>query len=649
MKKIFLHVAALIISSHIFSQQDSAIHFLDEVVITATKSELKNSLTGKILTIISRDQLQRSGGKDLSQILAEEAGFYIGGANSNAGKDKSLYLRGARVDHTLITLDGVPLYDPSGIGSNFDIRNIPIMQIERIEVLKGSQSTLYGSDAIAGVVNIITRKSAEENFSGVVSYGSNQTGRLNTQVHGKSKNSTYSLGYTFFRTKGIDEAGDNQTGTDRDGMQQHSLNASAQVKPAKNLQVQPYVRFSHIKGDLDQGAFTDELDYTYNQKSLQTGTRSEWKTGKSKLVFLYNYNYINREYIDDSTKSRNGFDIYSRGSYKGSEHFADLYSNTVIGPGVTLTAGIDYRSSNSDQSFYSESNWGTYSSKYAQDSLWQNQLGVYATVNVMTQKGLNAELGSRLNIHSEFGSHSVFNFNPAYLIQKKWKLFVNFSSGYRTPSLYQLFSEFGNKALKPESAFTAEAGFQYFGNENRFTGRMVFFKRNVKDVVFFYFNPNTFQSQFINQDKQKDFGLETELNFPVSPQFALKAFYTFVNGEITTNQNGKDTTYFNLLRRPKHSAGLSFHYRISTHFSLSTGSQYIGKRKDAYYDASSFQTVNTTENGYFLLNLYAEYSMQKKKTKFFVDLRNLTDSRYAEISGFNTTGFTVFSGIRFTL
>src|SRR5678809_1654753 len=86
--------------------------------------------------------------------------------SSNAGKDKSLYLRGARVDHTLIAIDGVPVYDASGIGNNFDIRNLSVNQIERIEILKGSQSTLYGSDAIAGVINIITKKAGVKSFSG---------------------------------------------------------------------------------------------------------------------------------------------------------------------------------------------------------------------------------------------------------------------------------------------------------------------------------------------------------------------------------------------------------------------------------------------------------------------------------------------------
>jgi vitamin B12 transporter len=208
---------------------------LDEVVITANKYPNKTSLTGKVVIIITKEQLERSGGKDLSQILTEQAGVYIGGANSNAGKDKSLYLRGAKVEHTLITIDGVPVYDPSGIGSNFDIRNLSVDQIERIEILKGSQSTLYGSDAIAGVINIITKKVGVKPFAGngLLSYGSNNSVRANAGIKGKTGMVDYNLSYSFFDTKGINEAISNTPNADKDGFQQNSCKPDLVYKPRR--------------------------------------------------------------------------------------------------------------------------------------------------------------------------------------------------------------------------------------------------------------------------------------------------------------------------------------------------------------------------------------------------------------------------------
>ena len=648
MKKKFLIVAAAFIGSQLpaqlvptSQQQDTSL--LDEVVITANKYPNKTSLTGKVVTVITREQLERSGGKDLSQLLTEQTGVYIGGANSNAGKDKSLYLRGAKGEHTLIMIDGVPLYDPSGIGSNFDIRNISIDQIERIEILKGSQSTLYGSDAIAGVINIIMKKVGAKSFSanGLASYGSNNSIRANAGIIGKTGIVDYNLSYSLFDTKGINEAISNTGNEDRDGFQQNSLQAAISVQAAKNVRIQPYLRYNKIEGDIDQGAFTDEQDYTYTQQSYQAGVKNEFDLGRTKLNVLYNFNHIDRLYVDDSVKSRNGFDTYSRGSYKGGEHFMDAYITTPVGGSSSkFTAGADFRTSNTDQEYYSVGFFGPYSTKYSPDSLHHNQLGLYTALNINAKTGFNLELGNRLNIHSAYGSNYVFNINPSYLVNKKFKVFANLSSGYRTPSLYQLLSEYGNRDLKPESALTVEGGVQYFSDDRKFTGRVTAFNRNVKNAI-------AFVSNYINQDKQKDHGGELELSYTPTKNISVKSFYSFVDGKITTLKNGKDTTYFNLIRRPKHSAGLNAGIRVNENLFVSSNLSWFGKREDAYFDAMIFQTVNVTLDSYILWDVYAEYALYKNRIKLFADLRNISGSKYNETAGFNSPGFNGYGGVRF--
>ena len=651
-------MAAVMISSQLLAQlvpilrEDSTNTLLDEVVLTANKYPNKTSLTGKVITIITREQLEKSGGKDLSQVLTEQAGVFISGANSNAGKDKSLYLRGGYVSHTLITIDGIPVYDPSGIGGNFDIRNFAISNIERIEILKGSQSTLYGSDAIDGVINIITKKATAKPVAGNarVSYGSNESFRANAGITGRSGIVDYNTSYSWYHTKGINETINNSNApvTDNDKFQQNSFQAGLGIKATDDIYIQPFFRYGNIKGDLDQGAFTDELDYTFSQKSWQTGVRNEFSFGKSKLNILYSYNSIYRTYTDDSVKSRNGYDIYSRGSYKGSEHFIDAYLNLPLSPQVKFTGGLDYRSSKSDQEYLSISMYGPYATNYSNDSLNQNQLGVYTAANWNAASGFNLELGSRVNFHSEYGSHFVFNLNPSYLVSKKIKIFANLSSAYRTPSLYQLFSEYGNKDLDPEAGLTSEAGVQYYSTNNKFTGRLVTFNRKVTDVIFFFYNPITFSSQYINQDKQKDHGVELEASYKITNTTTLKAFYTYTTGEITTRQAGKDTTYNNLLRRPKSSIGINLASQICKSFFISTNLMSAGKRKDAYFDNSTFATVYTTLKSYVLWDIYAEYGFIKNKLKLFTDLRNIANSKYTEISGFSTLGFNGYGGILFS-
>jgi len=468
-KKIFI-AAAVIISSIAQAQTGSSpsadsIRDLPEVSITATKFPSRTLLTGKVVNVVTRQQLERSGGKDLSQVLTEQAGLYINGANSNAGKDKSVYLRGARIDHTLIMLDGIPLYDASGIGSNFDIRYLSVDQVERIEILKGSQSTLYGSDAIAGVINIITRKASGKpvSFSGLLSYGSYHSINGSAVLSGSKKKWNYSLQYALQSTGGINEAEDTLSGsqrTDKDGFTRQSFNASVGYQPANAIRMQAFFRYNRINAAYDQGAFTDELDLKNSSVNIQAGMKNEFRFGKAILNLQYNYNATSRIYTDDSTESRNGFAIFSKGDYRAREHFADAFLVMPLTGWLKLTSGIDFRNSASDQSYESISLYGPYKSELGKDSLHQTQTGVYAALAANLKNGFNAELGGRYNHHSGYGSYAVYNFNPAFVWKEKWKLFANLSSGFRSPSLYQLYSEYGNKKLDPEKALSFKAGEQ---------------------------------------------------------------------------------------------------------------------------------------------------------------------------------------------
>ncbi len=255
------------------------------------------------------------------------------------------------------------------------------------------------------------------------------------------------------------------------------------------------------------------------------------------------------------------------------------------------------------------------------------------------------EIGQRVNFHSEYGSNYVFNFNPFYTFNKRLKLFTNVSSGFRTPSLYQLFSEYGNRELKPEAAINAEAGIQYFSKANRFTGRLTAFTRNVKDVIFFYFNPSTFQSQYINQDKQKDHGAEVELSCSVN-KTTLKGSYSYVTGKITTQVGGKDTTYFNLLRRPEHTLNFFAGHQLMDRLFISTNVLAVGKRKDSYFDPQTFLIVNVDLKSYLLWDVYAEYRFLKDKLKIFAELKNILNQEYNEVAGFNTMSFNWSAGVR---
>lgn len=660
MKKIIFTIIGSAAFTFLHAQDSLKTNQLDEVVVTATKYAKKASETGKVVTVITREQLDESQGKDLAQLLNEQAGIFVTGANSNPGKDKSIYLRGAKQEYTLITIDGVPVSDASITGGYFDFRHIPIDIIDRIEILKGSQSTLYGSDAIAGVINIITKKKGDKAISPFVTadYGSYDTRKLNAGISGNTKAMSYNLSYTHNKSQGISEATDAEnTGKfDKDDYEQNAVLINTGVKISDKVKLSPYLHYSKYNAALDGGAFVDDKDYASTLKNLQTGLRNEFEIGKAKLNILYSYTYTIRDYLNDSLIKETPLDGYSKGFYKAHEHFADAYVNVPLDKTLTLTAGVDYRNSNTDMhlldiyKYYVENNifLSEYISNIAKDSASQNQLGVYGELNYSGKKGFDAAIGGRFNHHSAYGNNGVFNLNPSYLLHKHVKIFANISSAYKVPTLYQLYSEYRNpyKALEPEKAYTYEGGFQYYSKNNLFTARVAAFKRDIKDVVAFYTDAITYKSYYINQDEQHDHGFEIEPSFNIKNKVQLIISYAYATGKIATKANTKDTSYFNLYRRPKSMLNATVNYHVNKKIFVSAGVQSVGKRTDI--DFSTYPMAIVELKPYTLINFYAAYNILNN-LKVFADFKNITNTSYAELLGYNTLGRNITAGISWHL
>nr|MCU0385396.1 TonB-dependent receptor plug domain-containing protein [Flavihumibacter sp.] len=214
MKRTLIVVTAAVFSSPLWSQQnptDSSSSPLEEVIVTANKISQKQNSTAKIVQVINRATLEQNAGRSLAQVLNEQSGLFLSGSQNNPGTVPNLYLRGAGSANTLILIDGMPVTDASGISIEFDINHFAVDQIERIEILKGAQSTLYGSDAVAGVINIITRKNVTNRKiagNGQLAAGSFNTYKANLGVSGQSGKFNYSAQYNRFQSKGFSSATD---------------------------------------------------------------------------------------------------------------------------------------------------------------------------------------------------------------------------------------------------------------------------------------------------------------------------------------------------------------------------------------------------------------------------------------------------------
>ena len=625
--------------------QDS-VKTLNEVIVTATKTLIKQSETGKVVNVITREQLQNSFGKSLGEVLNQQPGMTINGADNNLGTNPTVFTRGASSGNTLILLDGVPLYDASGISSEFDLNNFALDNIEKIEILKGAQSTLYGSDAVAGVINIITKKAGGKpvNFNADLSAGSYGTYKGAASISGTNGNGqTYFISYNKIFSKGFSSAYDStgKNNFDKDGFDQDVVQLHYTFKPFKKTSVKLFGKYSNNRADLDAGAFIDDKDYKNHNDNTIAGTSVDYKINNGFIRFQYNYNRYNRSFIDDSLYT-NVYSDYQDGKYFGTSNFAEIYTNLHFDKSVELLAGLDYRSNSTTQSYIYFPDYGFPATPISADSAKSKQVSAYASFVLKSKKGFNTELGGRWNHHNIYGSNFTYSFNPFYLLKDRYKIYVNISSGYRVPSIYQLYSEYGNKNLEPEISTNYEAGVQYFSD--KINARITGFVRDIKDVFYFYFDPATFTNKYINADQQHDYGIETEATINFSDAFSASANYTYVDGNISTkNGLNKDTSYFNLYKRPKNVLNISLNYQATKSIYVSTALKVVSKAFEPQYMNVPFEL-----KGYYTVGFYGQYKFNKNLSAF-ADLQNITDQQYFVTRGFTTKGFNANAGVKVRL
>jgi vitamin B12 transporter len=615
--------------------QDVTNKNLEEVVVTANKTDQKLSQTGKVITVLSDSILQKYQSQTLGELLSRQAGFMIVGSQSAFGTNQDVYLRGASVGNTLILIDGMPMYDPSSISSNFDLNLITVGECERIEILKGAQSTLYGSDAVAGVINIFTKKGKSLKPIGgnaSINAGTYGTFRGTLGLNGSFSKGYYNVQYTRFSSEGFSSATDkigNQN-FDNDGIKQNNILANVGLNLSKNVLLKLRTVQNNYKTDIDAGAFTDEKDYTVKNNFSMIAMGLDYRYTKGKMTFNYGYSKTEKTFVDDSTSiEKTAFDKYSKTFYEGNSHYAEIYNSLKINNNFEFVIGADYRAGNTNQTYVSISDFGNYTAPpIGSDTSKTNIFSIYASGLLKTKISLFLELGGRYNNHSLYGDNFTYSFNP---------------SGFKAPSLYQLFSIYGNKNLQPEKSVSTEIGFQVFSKDKKTDIRVLYFDRDIRDVFFFQSLSKPPYGKYINFDKQHDYGWEVEAKTQIG-RANIWGNLTLLQGAITTKVGTKDTTYNNLYRRPKSIFNLGIGYQVLDNLYISSNIRNVGERKDLYFNNDTYKTENVILEGYSTIDFYAEYKFTKT-IKVYIDAKNLANTSYTDIYGYNTRKFNFMVGL----
>ncbi len=644
MKRKFFIGAAVIISST--AQGQDSTKNLSEVVVTATKFPVKQSQTGKVVTVISREQIEKSSGKTVAQLLNEQAGITVNGAYNTAGSVQTVFLRGASSGRTLVLLDGIPVNDPTMINNEFDLNLFSINDVERIEICKGAQSTLYGSDAVAGVINIITVKkevSKPFNIKATTGFGNKNTSRNSLQLYGKEGKLTYSTRFAKLRTNGFSSAYDSTAAKnfDNDGHDGNVISAAAQYQLLPALSVKSFVMHSQYKADIDAGVFADEKDYRIRNSNLSAGAGVNFKKGIVQVTANYQYGELTRRYTNDSFFIAGPFATkFESNQYGGRTQFTELYANITAAKWLSVIAGTDYRWWNMHQQYFSLSAFGPYNSSFNDTSLHQTSFYTSLLFNALDKK-LNIEIGGRTNNHSRYGSNTTYTFNPSYSINKNWRVFGSIASGFKSPSIFQVYDVYsGNLNLQPEKSTNYELGLQQ--THGRVSSRAVYFHRNIKNGIDYDY----IGYKYFNFVKQEVNGLELELTATPVKHLAVTANYTYINGSEQTQsrKNTHDTTYSYLLRRPKNSFNITAGYQICSNAYVSISGKSVSSRNDV----GGYKKEDVLLKSYFIVNAYAEYKYGAH-VKFFADLQNITNKKFFDLRGYNSIPFLLNGGVTFNL
>lgn len=636
-------MAGLLASIGAIAQNDSPSKTLDSVILTANKLPQKQRTTGKIVTVISKDQIEKSAGKSLTQVLNEQVGMTISGALNNAGSNQSLYMRGASAGRTLVLLDGIPVYDPSVINNEFDLNQIALANVECIEICKGGQSTLYGSDAVAGVINIITQKpnlTKPLSLKATISIGNYHTYKSAIDLAGTKNRLSYSVKYTKVYSGGFSAAFDSTKSKnfDRDSYNSDVVNSLVKFQLTDAIAVKGFVQYSRNRSELDAAPFIDEKDYSYTNKSLLTGAGFLFRKEKVNLTFNYQYSKSDRYYVNDSLDIV-GSTRYSTDNYLGKSTFVEGYAKIDLGSGISILHGADYRLASMNSQFYSLSSFGPFKSQFKDTAHSQASLYTSLFYNSKNTR-LNIDLGGRINVHSQYGNNSTFSFNPSYSFYDHYRVLGSISSAFKAPTLFQLYSTYGNRSLQPETGKTYELGLEQA--HSGFTNRIVFFQRKIINGLDF----NSVINKYFNIDQQVVSGIELESKVKVNTGFTATFNYTYLHPEEASQSRitFKDTTYSYLLRRPAHQINLTTAYAFRNGLYLSVSGKYSSKR----YDLGGYKTNDVVLDKYFLLNAYGEYKV-KTWMKFFVDLQNLTNKKFFDVRGYNAIPFLINTGASFLL
>ena len=633
-------LASSLMSTNLFAQsQNEQVEKLEEIVVTATKFNLKKENSGKVITKITSEQLKNNTGKTVIEILNTVAGIDVRGVNANATEPRSMNIRGGRSRQVLVLIDGVPVTDQSAINQEFDLRLLATNQIESIEILKGASSTLYGSGAATAVINIILKNASTDSVSGSfeTSLGTNNTANTsesalsdknqNVSLNGTLGRFNYLGSFSITGVDGMSAAKSNSTSIfENDSYYSKNGLLKLGYKMDAKLSIETFLNYDEFEYDFDSGAFSDSDLNTGSQEQFRVGIKPTYEYANAEVYLLASVNVVERD-IEQFNSFSNTLDTYQ---FKGRSLHLDLVHKYEFSSNFQLITGLNYQ----EHSNHSVTPFAVIDKEIANF----NTIDPYASFVYISDQGLSVNLGGRYNIHNVYGNQFVYDGNTAYNFQmnddNSIKFLASYSTAFIAPSLYQLYDGFsGNIDLNPESNETIEAGFEY-RFKNWFSLDAVYFKRTETDAIVYDNLTYKYQNGSSNANG-------FEVNSKISPlnYLNLTTSYTYIDKNNLEDFNDyipKHKLVATLEVKPSEQSFFSFTYR-------NVGDRTIFDRYGSFGTAGSDVVLPK----YQVMDFMTNYKLLEDTVTVFAAVTNVFNENYDDILGFSTRGRNYKIGIRF--
>ena len=586
-----------------------------EIVVVATGVAQPAQESGRAVTVLDRDDLDRAQAVTVSDALAMVPGISVS-RNGGPGGFTAVRIRGAEGEQTLVLIDGVRVNDPSSPGGGFDFGNLLAGSVERVEVLRGPNSTIWGSQAIGGVINVTTMDGSE-GFAARVSAegGSFGTYSGNAAIMGGNEHVRGSLTAGYYTTDGISaKAG----GTEADGYRQYGATGRVEAFVTPDISIDLRGYYADSRADLDgfppptYAVFSDTAEYsTAKEMYGYAGLHAALFDGAFQNEVSFTAGDIDRNNYDPAAGAAPVF--FGKGSneryqYRGNIRLADQ---------LRFVVGAEHEDSRfTDGSVVADTGITSY----------------FAEAIVRPVDMLTVNAGVRQDDHRDFGSHTSFSVSGALRPAGGTVIRANYGEGFKAPTLYQLYGGFvGNANLQPETAESYEFGLEQTLGQVTLSGS--WFHRDTTNQI--DYDLGTFSYGNIARARTEGFELEL-LAKPVS-DLSLSASYTHLKAENLSPANlGKD-----LARRPRDVANFAADYRFP--FDLSLGAS-VQLRGDSFDNASNTVTLK----GYTLVNIRAEMPVTDRFS-LYGRVDNLFDEQYQTVAGYGTMGRAAYAGVRMKL